>query len=75
MAVPVGRGLLPVALLVLAGVALSACAGADRTTATDDQPVINTAPRTASRASSLVVIGYASPRNRALVEGLPATSK
>jgi hypothetical protein len=30
--------------------------------------VINTAPRTASRASSLVVIGYASPRNRALVE-------
>jgi hypothetical protein len=34
----------------------------------DDKPVFNTTPRPTSRASSLVVIDYATKRNRALVE-------
>lgn len=53
-------------VLLLAGTA--ACSGPGRSSTTDDTPVIKTAPRTTSRASSLVVIGYASKQNRALVE-------
>lgn len=62
------RRLLPAALLVLAGAAMSACTQRGTETAADDTPVFNTAPRTVSRASPLVVIGYATTPNRALVE-------
>jgi len=64
--------------LLIVGVALSSCtrpgsatAGATATTsasAADDTPVISATPRSTSRASSLVLIGYASKPNRALVE-------
>jgi hypothetical protein len=47
---------------------MSACSQSDTEAAADDQPVINTTPRPTSRASSLVVIGYATKGNRALVE-------
>jgi hypothetical protein len=64
----IGRRLLPALLLVLAGAAVSACTQRGTKTASDDTPVFNTAPRTSSRASSLVVIGHATTPNRALVE-------
>jgi hypothetical protein len=60
--------LLAAVLLVLAGLAVAACGRPAATSAADDQPVIKTTPRSTTRASSLVVIGYANKQNRALVE-------
>jgi hypothetical protein len=64
----IGHRALSSALLVLAGAAMSACGQSATETAHDDTPVINTIPRTTSRASSLVVIGYATKPNGKLVE-------
>ncbi len=64
----IGPRVLPAVLLVLAGTAMSACGQSATETAADDTPVINTTPRPTSRASSLVVIGYATKPNRKLVE-------
>ena len=63
-----GRRLPPAVLVLVVTVALSSCAGGATRTSSDDTPVFNTAPRTTSRASSLVVIGHATTRNRTLVE-------
>lgn len=63
----IGHRRLPAVLLVLAGAAVSACTQGGTKTSSD-APVFNTAPRATSRASSLVVIGHATTRNRALVE-------
>lgn len=66
---PLLRRCLAPALTLLLAAAASACTTPGNTSAVDDDaPVINTAPRTTSRASSLVVIGYATRQNRALVE-------
>lgn len=54
--------------LLLAAALMSACSQRGTAAATDDTPVFNTAPRTTSRASSLVVIGHATRHNRKLVE-------
>jgi len=64
----IGHRPLPAVLLVLAGAAMSACTQGGTKTSSDDTPVFNTAPRATSRASSLVVIGHATTRNRALGE-------
>jgi hypothetical protein len=64
----IGRRLLPGVLVLAAGAAIAGCAQRGTEAASDDRPVFNTAPRTTSRASSLVVIGHAAPRNRAVVE-------
>jgi hypothetical protein len=64
----VRRRLLIAVLLVLATAAISGCTQRGSKTSSDDTPVFNTAPRTSTRASSLVVIGHATTQNRALVE-------
>ena len=68
MAYRARQGLLAAVLLVLVGLALAACGQQAATSATDDEPVIKTTPRSTARASSLVVVGYANRQNRALVE-------
>jgi hypothetical protein len=55
-------------VLLLAGAAVAGCAQSGQVAASDDEPVFNTVPRTVSKASSLVVIGHATTRNRAIVE-------
>jgi hypothetical protein len=55
-------------LVLVVAIAVSSCARGATRTSSDDTPVFNTAPRTTSRASSLVVIGHATAPNRALVE-------
>jgi hypothetical protein len=64
----VGRRLLPAVFLLTVAVAVSSCTRGATSTSSEDTPVFNTAPRTTSRASSLVVIGHATTPNRALVE-------
>jgi hypothetical protein len=71
MRATVRRQLLPTALLLLAATVASACVGSGPGKVSgshDDAPVINTAPRPRSRASPLVVIGYASRQDRPVVE-------
>jgi hypothetical protein len=58
----------PAAVLLLAGAALAGCAQRGQVAASDDEPVFNTVPRTVSKASSLVVNGHATTRNRGIVE-------
>jgi hypothetical protein len=69
MRATVRRRLLPVSLLLAASAAACVGSGPGRVSGGhDDASVINTAPRPTSRASSLVVIGYASRQDRPVVE-------